>query len=354
MASTTDKKTKTVKSEVADKTVEKKTEVTPKKTEAKAKKVTETKPKKATDTKSKKATDTKSKKSTDTKSKKSADKKKVAKDKTPTEEREKGKRSFKVIYEDPEGVVIMGGRFCGIKPKQAACKALTGIYKIFKKANAKVSDDIKFGVYETTRGSKNKRYWYSGEKAKLETPIKLYQIPSDDDTKKKYCSAEKIEADFGGFEKVFKMKEKSVKPSIIYNFTNKVKKVKPADCEHLQKVQKVVDEEEDDDVTVSTKKSVASKKSSEKTPKKVSKKTEEEPKKKVTKKTEEKAEEPKKKVTKKVEEKTVEEPKKKVTKKAEEKPAEKVVEEPKKKTVTKKTESEPEPEAKPAKKTAKK
>ena len=160
------------------------------------------------------------------------------------EEKGKTTRSFKVIYTDPNGHVIMEGRYCGAKPKQAACKALTGIYKVFKEENLsdKVKDEVRFGVYETTRGSKNKRYWYSGKKSELSEPICLYQIPSADG-KKKYCSAEKVKK-MGGFDKLFNKKEADVKPAITYNFSNEVSKIEASKCEHLFTIDKVVPDEE--------------------------------------------------------------------------------------------------------------
>ncbi|ATZ80409.1 diacylglyceryl transferase domain-containing protein [Bodo saltans virus] len=173
--------------------------------------------------------------------KKTANKKKADKKKKVTDEESKPhQRSFKVIFANPDGKVVMEGRFCGVKPKQAACKALTGIYKTFKNAgkDSDVKNEVKFGVYETTRNSKNKKYWYSGKKQELETPICLYQIPTtvkdeDGKEKKKYCSAAQIEQQ-GGFEKLFGSKQSNIKPAIEYNFTNVVSKVKDADeCKHL-------------------------------------------------------------------------------------------------------------------------
>ena len=216
---------------------------------------------------------------------KKAQKAKVAKKEKKAKTQEGGKkrdRSFKVIYVNPKGVVEMEGRYCGAKPKQAACKALTGIYKIFKEEDKPVDNEIKFGVYETTRGSKNKRYWYSGKKTELEEPIKLYQIPSTDG-KKKYCSAERIES-MGGFVKVLGEEQKSVKPSITYNFTNEVKKVSDDKCKHLQKVEKVVGDESETQSAGSNKKeskkakSSKSEQSTETTDKQPSPKSEKQPK----------------------------------------------------------------------------
>jgi hypothetical protein len=92
----------------------------------------------------------------------------------------KKKRSFKAIYMNLDDEIIQEGRYCGKKPKQSACKALTAIYKKFNKfakENSKkkvtIPTIIKFGVVETTRGSKNKKYWYSGERTQLDKPVQV-------------------------------------------------------------------------------------------------------------------------------------------------------------------------------------
>jgi hypothetical protein len=218
----------------------------------------------------------------------------------------KKNRSFKVIYADPNGDVIMEGRYCGTKPKQAACKALTGIYKIFKEEGQDLMNDIRFGVYETTRGSKNKRYWYTGKKEELEQPIQLYLLPNTNEvltllnkwksekeqkltseekeklenkkkqkkSDKKYCSTETIK-EMGGFKKVFGKEQKDVKPSIIYNFTNEITKVSKDECVHLMNVQNV-DDSEDETIQKAGSNKKLSKKSGkkQKNEKKTEKKTE--------------------------------------------------------------------------------
>lgn len=78
------------------------------------------------------------------------------------------KRAFRGIYKNPNGVVVYKGRYKGDKPKQAANKALTRIYKVFKNVNFVIEGDISFGVLEITRGSKNKRYWYRGKRKTLD------------------------------------------------------------------------------------------------------------------------------------------------------------------------------------------
>jgi len=102
-------------------------------------------------------------------------------------------RSFKAIYEDPSGEVVTEGRYSGFKPKQASSKALTAIYKLFEKSGKTLGGSIRFGLKETTRGSKNKKYWYSGEKTKITDPVLLYLLPSED--KKLMSELSKIEAE---------------------------------------------------------------------------------------------------------------------------------------------------------------
>jgi hypothetical protein len=239
---TASKKDKKVVEKPVEKPVEKSVE---KPVDKKAdKKVAKKDDKKKAVKKDKKPVDKKDKKDKKKKEAKKAKKDQAKKDKKALPDGEKRKRYFKVIYTDPEGKVVMGRRVCGAKPKQAACKALTGIYKIFKGKKDITREEIKFGVCETTRGSNHKRYWYSGHKKQLDKPIVLYQMPSDDPKKKKYCSAEKIISDFGGFKKVFGMEQKDVPPGITYGFTNRVNKVPKEDCAHLMNVQKVTEEPE--------------------------------------------------------------------------------------------------------------
>ncbi len=41
-------------------------------------------------------------------------------------------RSFQVIYTDSTGIIVTEGRFCGNKPIQVACKALSAIYDSYQ------------------------------------------------------------------------------------------------------------------------------------------------------------------------------------------------------------------------------
>jgi hypothetical protein len=125
---------------------------------------------------------------------------------------ERKHRSFKAIYSNPKGVVVMEGRYCGAKPKQAACKALTGIHKLYKKNETKLTGPIKFGVRETTRNSKNKLYWYSGDRLTLKEPVTL---------------------DLSGGK------------TIVYKYNSVVKKASEDDCKNLLKY-KCVDSDEEE------------------------------------------------------------------------------------------------------------
>jgi len=66
------------------------------------------------------------------------------------------------------------GRFSGKKPKQAANKALTKIFKAMKKkGDNPVGKKIKFTIVECTRRSKHKKYYYEGVRNELEEPMKV-------------------------------------------------------------------------------------------------------------------------------------------------------------------------------------
>ena len=74
-------------------------------------------------------------------------------------------RFFKVIVDGNEA----HGRFSGMKPKQAASKALSSILKSRDDKEGK----IKFSIIECTRGSKHKQYNYIGERKELKKPMKV-------------------------------------------------------------------------------------------------------------------------------------------------------------------------------------
>lgn len=220
------KQTKTSKNEKLEKEDKKEDKKENKKTEKKPEKKVEKKVEKKAD-KAEKKTD----KKTDKKKTKKSEKKETGKS-------EKRGRSFKAIYVNPEGEVVLEGRYCGAKPKQAACKALTGIYKIFKLANNEVNGAVYFGVKETTRGGKGKHYWYSGERVTLNDPI------------------------------VLSIQNGKV---ITYKFNNVVKKASESECENLLSY-KVVDKQDEQENSTSEKKE-SKKKSTKKSDKKSEKNT---------------------------------------------------------------------------------
>ena len=174
---------------------------------------------------------TKDTKETKTKTKDVKGAKTKAKTADASDDEKNVKRSFKGIYVNCEGVVVLSGRYCGKKPMQAARKALTGIYRLYNNFNKQhpknkkvLSGVVYFGVKETSRQSKHKKtYWYAGEKQELEVPHERVLKAIDEKT---------------GKNKV-----------IIHKSKNEVKKASLDDCKHL--LQYV---EEDDDVKPKVKK----------------------------------------------------------------------------------------------------
>lgn len=79
-------------------------------------------------------------------------------------------RFFKVVVGDTE---LPHGRFSGSKPKQAANKALTSIFKSKEQSGGGVTGKVKFSIVECTRNSKHKKYHYVGERVKLKEPMKV-------------------------------------------------------------------------------------------------------------------------------------------------------------------------------------
>lgn len=101
------------------------------------------------------------------------------------EEEEPGKRYFKCIMINDEGVAIATGRYSGKKPKQAASKACTRLYEEQKEAG-NLPEKIIFGMHESTRASKKKKkYFYVGRRVELETPEEVEIDKIDPNTNKK-------------------------------------------------------------------------------------------------------------------------------------------------------------------------
>ena len=170
---------------------------------------------------------------------------------------EEAKRSFKGIYVNCDGTVVMSGRYCGKKPMQAARKALTAIYRLYNNYNVlhpknkKTLDGyVYFGVKETSRQSKHKKtYWYAGEKQELEVPHERVLNTIDEKT---------------GKNKV-----------IIHKSKNNVKKASLDECKHLLQYVEEDDEDEKPKVKKQSKKTKdESKKTKAKTPAKRKVKTE--------------------------------------------------------------------------------
>jgi hypothetical protein len=147
------------------------------------------------------------------------------------------KRSFKCIYKDSDGNIVVEGRYIGNKPKQAAAKALTTIYKDFECKNKKLEGDVKFGLHETTRNSKNKNYWYSGEKIVIDN-VKLYSYENENG-KKSYLSHAKIEK-MGGFKKNFGKEQSEIKPAITFNHKIIIKKVPKANIPFIEDLENII------------------------------------------------------------------------------------------------------------------
>jgi hypothetical protein len=122
-------------------------------------------------------------------------------------------RYFRCVYKDKDGQVVHAGRYSGKKPKQAACKALTGIVK---NNGLETGEQVTFLIQECTRGSKKKKYSYVGSQVDLDEPVKI-KI-----TKKDGTSSE-----------------------IEYTKNNEVKKISLSECGDLMNVDLAEDQEED-------------------------------------------------------------------------------------------------------------
>lgn len=127
--------------------------------------------------------------------KKAAAPKKVAAPKQTVEETDgEGKRTrfFKVLVDNEESA---HGRFSGNKPKQAANKALTSIFKAREQSGGSLTGKVKFSIVECTRGSKHKRYYYVGERVKLDTPMEVTIGKGDNKKTIKYKFNNKVMKD---------------------------------------------------------------------------------------------------------------------------------------------------------------
>lgn len=150
--------------------------------------------------------------------------------------KEQKKRKFMAIFISPDDKVVIEGRHKGMKPQQAACKALTSIHNIYKKNGKNIDGEIKFGLSETTRGSERKNFWYTGKKTNT-NPSKLYalpgynikktnlyMLPENYDKNKIYASTEEIN-EMGGFEEIYEKEEEDIKPLKKYFSTKDIIKM---------------------------------------------------------------------------------------------------------------------------------
>jgi hypothetical protein len=185
----------------------------------------------------------KSKKSTKTESAKEAETVEADADQTGGKKR---KRYFRCVYRANDGEIVHAGRYSGKKPKQAARKALT---RIADKNELSIGESVTFLIQECTRGSRKKKYSYSGSRVNLAEPITVEIAKKDKDGNKT-----------GEFS------------TLTYKRDNTVKKISLAECGDLVNVDLGEDVEEVEEPVVKVKK--ASKKTSKKVAsKKVSKKT---------------------------------------------------------------------------------
>lgn len=80
------------------------------------------------------------------------------------------RRHFKCLTSNDDNEVILKGRFAGKFPKQAALKAIS---KLYKACEDPVPDKIIFGMSESSRGSRKKKYFYTGARVALDPPQKV-------------------------------------------------------------------------------------------------------------------------------------------------------------------------------------
>jgi hypothetical protein len=122
-------------------------------------------------------------------------------------------RFFRCVYKTSSGEIVHAGRYSGKKPKQAACKALTGIVK---NNDLQTGEKVTFLIQECTRGSKKKKYSYQGQQVNLEEPVRITITKKDGTTSE-----------------------------IEYTKNNEVKKISLSECEDLTQVELAEDEVEE-------------------------------------------------------------------------------------------------------------
>lgn len=135
------------------------------------------------------------------------------------------RRYFKCIQICEGNEVVCRGRYFGKKPKQAANKACTRIYKTYKQEGHEFPPQIIFGMHECTRSNpRKKKYFYIGKRVELEDAL---EVPIK--------------------------KENGEEVVIKYNFNNDVKKLTDITCNEynlLCKYDVQDDDEEEEKVVV--------------------------------------------------------------------------------------------------------
>jgi hypothetical protein len=160
------------------------------------------------------------------------------------------KRYFRCVYKNKEGEIVEVGRYSGIKPKQAASKALSAI---IKKTKLKIGEPVKYLIQECTRGSKKKKYSYVGQQAQLESKLIFKISPKTDDDgkvvlnektgKPKVVLTKMEEADYESEKKKLKKTwDKDSKNYVIYHKQSEVKKISLSEVGDLVHVDLAQDE----------------------------------------------------------------------------------------------------------------
>jgi Non-histone chromosomal protein MC1 len=93
----------------------------------------------------------------------------MPKDSQSPDAEENAKRHFNYVSSSGD----ISGRYSGRKPKQAANKVYSALWRERKTNNKSVTGKIKFAIRECTRGSRHKTYYYVGIREKLDTPTKV-------------------------------------------------------------------------------------------------------------------------------------------------------------------------------------
>lgn len=155
----------------------------------------------------------------------------------PVEEGEaKEKRFFKCVIINTNGDVVASGRYCGKKPKQAAHKACTKVYKDYKQRKEEEDPELEipksiiFSMHECTRSSKHKKqYYYVGQKVQLEEVQEVPIFMKDPETGKHLL-------DKNG-KKIPKLNPETGKPMIIeYRNDTDVRMLTDKDCVEYQRL----------------------------------------------------------------------------------------------------------------------